>query len=229
MNCTSNIQVSNCFSSHSIEMDCVLSNDDDQKAITSEFHDNKKKGGQVYVIDRLSSNSSIGLLSFLGSFNYKILNCNSNTQIGLSCGYICASIASYIYHLQQFSSLNLTQDNQKCYNPDIIAYNNILQIDGNEAQILDSIQIMKLVTHLTGDCNLEWLFTLDINMFKSFVQSDFAGINLQRRGAKRWGVFCVNDAVLTDEQRKRSMASKQFNGAHWYTVIVIVDEKMQIL
>ena len=45
MDCTSNIQVSNCFSSHSIEMDCVLSNDDDQKAITSEFHDNKKKRG----------------------------------------------------------------------------------------------------------------------------------------------------------------------------------------
>ena len=105
-----------------------------------------------------------------------------------------------------------------------MVYNDILNIDNNEAQILDSVQIMKLVSCLTGDSNLEWLFTLDINMFKSFVQSDFAGVNLKKSGSKRWGFFCVNDAVLTEEQRRRSLTFKQYDGSHWYSVIVIIDE-----
>ena len=223
MDCSSNSQVLNCDSSHLIDMDCVFSNDDIQEVTTSQFYENQFKEGQVYLIDRLSSNSSIDLLSFLGSFNYKILNCNSNTQIGLSCGYICASIASYIYHLQQFSSLNLTQGEHKCYNPDVVLYNNILNIDGNEAQILDSIQIMKLVTYLTGDCNLEWFFTVDVNMFKSFARSDFSNLHLPSKGNKRWGVFCVNDAVLTEKQRASSLALNKYNGSHWYTAAVILE------
>merc|ERR1712074_127559 len=141
----------------------------------------------------------------------------------MGCGYICASIASYIYHLQQFSSLNLTQGEHKCYNPDVVLYNNILNIDGNVAQILDSIQIMKLVTYLTGDCNLEWFFTVDVNMFKSFVRSNFSNLHLPSKGNKRWGVFCVNDAVLTEKQRASSLALNKYNGSHWYTAAVILE------
>ena len=162
-------------------------------------------------------------MSFFNDFDTEVFNCNSNTQVDLSCGYICASIATYTYQLQNFSSAFLTRGQHGCYKPDIMAYNSILSIHDKDAQILESAQIMQLVSCLTGDCNLEWLFTLDINMFKSFVKSDFSNLHLPRKGDKRWGVFCVNDAVLTSDQRKHSFVSKQYNGSHWYTVVLITE------
>ena len=223
MDCSSNSQTYNFDSSNSNNMDWDLSDKTIQQVELSYFHENKLEKRQVYVIDRLNLNSSIGLMSFLRNFEYKILNCNGNTQVGQSCGYICASIASYVYHQQQVSSELLSQVEHQCYNPDIMVCNNILSIDDDEAQILDSTQIMRLVTCLTGDSNLQWLFTVDVNMFKSFVHSDFSGIDFPKKGNKRFGVFCVNDAVLTEEQRRNSLALNQYNGFHWYTVVVIIE------
>ena len=117
----------------------------------------------------------------------------------------------------------ISHDVHESYEPNISICNQIVGIDGCTAQILDSTQIMKIVANLTNDSNLEWLFTIDVNMFKSMVATGFSKVLLPKQGDQRWGVFCINDAILTDEQRRNSALLNQYHGTHWYTVVLSID------
>ena len=101
-----------------------------------------------------------------------------------------------------------------------MAYNYLLNIDHSDAQLLDSVQILNLVTSLTGDYNLEWFFVQDVNLFKSLVASDFKDVSFPKNGQRKYAVFCINDAVLNDEQRKANVKSNVCVGSHWYTVVL---------
>ena len=117
-------------------------------------------------------------------------------------------------------SVSLGKYDHPSYHPDMVAYNNILNIDRSDAQLLDSVQIMKLVTCLTGDHNLKWFFVQDVNLFKSLVTSDFKDISFPKNGQKKWAVFTINDAILSNEQRKKNVQSNVCVGSHWYTVVI---------
>ena len=178
---------------------------------------------QAQVIDRLDTCSSNDLIQFLNNHGYVTINCNSTTQIGNSCGYISASIANYIYQCQDDACVSLTMNDHPSYHPDVLGYNFLLGIDRSDAQLLDSIQIMKLVASLTGDYNLEWFFVQDVNLFKSLLASDFDDILFSKKGGIKWAVFCINDAILNDHQRKTNVGSNVCVGSHWYTVVISIE------
>ena len=159
---------------------------------------------------------------FLG-VGFLTLNCNSRTQVGNSCGYISSSIASHVFQIENNSWVLLTKDDHYSYHPDILACNYVLGIDSSDAQLLDSVQIMNLVTSFTNDHNLEWFFVQDVNLFKSLVASNFAEISFSKKGHMKWAVFCINDAILNDEQRKTNVQSNICVGSHWYTVVISID------
>ena len=81
-----------------------------------------------------------------------------------------------------------------CAYPNVTLMNHLLGISGNTAIELTAEQIVTLVCHMTNDDNLNWLFMVDINLFKSMAMNDFKNISLPTLNGKRWAVFCVNDA-----------------------------------
>ena len=176
------------------------------------------------MIDRLDTRSSNDLIHFLNNHGYLTTNCNSTTQIGNSCGYISACIANHIYQSQD-TWVSLTKDDRPCYRPHVLGYNYVLGINRSDAQLLDSVQIMNLVTSLTGDYNLEWFFVQDVNLFKSLVASDFEDISFSKKGGIKWAVFCINDAILDDNQRRTNVQSNVCVGSHWYTVVISIEEQ----
>ena len=176
----------------------------------------------VRIIDRLNLKSSRDLISFLIKKNYHVINSNNETQVGLSCGYICACIASQFYTLLSGSEYNLIESNLiNSSVPNIKSYNVILGMCEEDAQLLDSVQILKLVTHLTSDKDLPWFYTIDVNQFKGMASTDFVNVSLPCQNGKRWAVFAVNDAVLSDQQREN--AAHSYHGNHWYTAIVFLN------
>ena len=112
--------------------------------------------------------------------------------------------------------------------PDIILYNQILGIEGNSAQFLDSVQIFNLVSTLTGDKNLPWFFTVDVNLFKTMVKNSFTNLSLPRCNGKKWAVFAVNDAILDNEKREMALRTNSYHGSHWFTALLILDGEAAI-
>ena len=182
------------------------------------------KQKQIRVIERLDSKSSNGLISYVESQGYHVINSNNNKQKGHSCGYICACIAMTFYNLHGSPISNwINHDSLISTEPDIILYNQILGLDGNKAQFLDSVQIHSLVSTLTGDKNLPWFFTVDVNLFKAMVKTSFSNVSLPRSNGKKWAVFAVNDAILDDKKRQMALRTNSCHGSHWFTALVIID------
>ena len=129
----------------------------------------------------------------------------------------------HIYQSHGDTRVSLTKDDHPSYHPDILAYNFLLGIDRSDAQLLDSVQIMILVTSLTGDYNLDWFFVQDVNLFKSLVASNFADVLFSKNAHSKWAVFCINDAILNDEQRKKNVQSNVCVGSHGYTVVIDIE------
>ena len=179
---------------------------------------------QVRFIDRLNTHSSNNLILFLKKLSFDVINSNNKTQIGLSCGYICACIASNFYEMitskQPLPIASVTLDS--CM-PDITLYNQILGISGEKAQLLESVQILFLISKLTGDSDHSWFYIMDFNMFKLMAASFFSNLSLPKYNGKRWGVFAVNDAVLNDQQRQNAASLNTYHGNHWYTALVWLD------
>ena len=177
---------------------------------------------EACIIDRLDSSSSRNVISFLNANGFEITNHNSKTQKGLSCGYIAAYCAYQFYisilkkDLLDFHEMTFN------YEPAIVHFNNVLNIENQEAEMLDSLQILKLVTSLTNDSNLDWFFILDVNMFKVMVKSKFETIKLKCHGNQKWAVFCINDLELNDAERLALSRSNMCLGNHWYTVAIIL-------
>ena len=48
--------------------------------------------------------------------------------------------------------------------------------------------------------------------------NDFKDLTLPTLNGKRWAVFCINDAELSDSERMESIQENEFRGAHWFTV-----------
>ena len=36
--------------------------------------------------------------------------------------------------------------------------------------------------------------------------------------SKRWAVFCINDAEISDNERMQITHTNEFRGTHWFTV-----------
>ena len=109
------------------------------------------------------------------------------------------------------------------WQPNVSLYNQILEIEGDDAVILESQQLHMLVSHLTGDQNLSWFFTIDFNLFKSMVRTSFSNLDLPKFNGKRWAVFAINDAVLDHDMRQLALISNKKQGDHWYTALVLLD------
>ena len=157
----------------------------------------------------------------LEDLGYKVTNSSQNIQKGLSCGYICAHILSKLCTEIQSQNMEwLYVDVLDCAFPDIALFNQILEISGNTAEELTSEQIMRLVSTLTGDQNIGWIFTVDINLFKRMSRNDFNDLKLPVLNDRRWAIFCVNDALLNNNERNKSILMDESNGNHWFTVAV---------
>ena len=96
--------------------------------------------------------------------------------------------------------------------------NHLLDISGHTAIQLTAEQIMKLVCFMTNDNNLNWLFMVDVNLFKNMAMNDFKNLSLPTLNGKRWAVFCINDAELCEEDRKQIAQTNKYLGTHWFTV-----------
>ena len=182
------------------------------------------KHKQIRVIDRLDSESSNELISYVKLRGYHAINSNSNSQKGLSCGYICACLATRFYNLLGNPVSNwINHDSLISTEPDIILYNQILGLEGDRAQLLDSVQIHRLVSTLTGDMNVPWFFTVDVNLFKAMVKTSFSNVSLPRYNETKWAVFAVNDAILDNEKRQKASITNSYHGTHWFTALVMID------
>ena len=103
--------------------------------------------------------------------------------------------------------------------PDFIkSCNEILTLKSSEAHLLESTQIMRLTSSIANDPNLDWFYTIDVNQFKNWVKLDFQNIDLPTNENRKWGVFCINDAELNDQQRSALIQSGNFIGNHWITI-----------
>ena len=152
---------------------------------------------------------------------YTVINSSQNVQKGLTCGYICANISSKFYtHIHSENSQWIYADIIDCASPDISLFNQMLGINGIAAEELTAEQIMKLVCTITGDQNIGWIFTVDINLFKKMAMNEFRNIKLPSLNGSRWAIFCINDAVLSDDERERSIQRDEFNGSHWFTTAI---------
>ena len=148
-----------------------------------------------------------------------MINDNKNIQKGLSCGYISASCSSRFFsQVSQNNERWLDQDIFDCAYPDVTFMNQVLDITGNTAVQLTAEQIMRLVCFLTNDKDLNWLFMVDINLFIKMAKNDFKNLLLPTLNGKRWAVFCVNDAEISENERMQLMHSNEFRGTHWFTV-----------
>ena len=184
----------------------------------------QSKQKQVHVIDKLNNKSSNDLMVFMKSCGYAVINSNNRTQIGLSCGYICACMASEFHGLlSKYTSNWLNSNLVSNWQPDISLYNQILGIEGNVAEELEAQQIHTLVSHLTGDTNLSWFFTVDVNLFKSMVRNSFSNVSMPQHNGKRWSVFAINDAILDLDMMQKAIMSNSCQGDHWYTAFVLLD------
>ena len=110
-----------------------------------------------------------------------------------------------------------------CAFPNIDLLNAILHIPGHEAEMLSSEQIMKLVSLTSDDPNVGWLYTMDVNLFKHLALDGFQKLNMPLLNEKKWAVFCINDALLTDSERIQSRQTNVFHGSHWFTAAVWID------
>ena len=174
-----------------------------------------KKRGQIRIIDRLNTMCSNELISFAKSQNYEVFNSNGKDQKGLSCGYLCAKIVSRFFSLTEHQTEEwLLSDIADCFYPDIALFNQVLAINGNEAQELDSTQIMKLVSNMTNDNNLNWLFLVDINLFRRMLKQGFSNISFPSFNRKKYACFCINDAKLSDKERQINLQSGNNSGNH---------------
>jgi hypothetical protein len=164
------------------------------------------------------------LISFAKSQNYEVINSNGRDQKGLSCGYLCANIASKFFSLIALGTKEwLLSDITDFFYPDIALFNQILAIKGNEAQEIDSTQIMKLVSNMTYDVNLNWLFPADINLFRRMLKQDFSNLSFPSIDKNRWACFCINDAKLSDVERQNNLQSENNSGNHWFTAVVCLE------
>ena len=164
------------------------------------------------------------LISFAKSQNYEVFNSNGKDQKGLSCGYLCAKIVSRFFSLTAHQTEEwLLSDIADCFFPDIALFNQVLAINGNEAQELDSTQIMKLVSNMTNDNNLNWLFLVDINLFRRMLKQGFSNISFPSFNRKKYACFCINDAKLSDEERQINLQSGNNSGNHWFTAVVCLE------
>ena len=114
----------------------------------------------------------------------------------------------------------ILQKFDKTFFPDIALYNSILEINGSKAKLLETMEILKLVSTLTNDENTKWVFIHDINMFKKIVETNFSNVLLPALEKTKWGVFVINDAILSDKQHNELNKSNQYTGNHWITVAV---------
>ena len=163
----------------------------------------------------------INLFLFLLSLGYSVINDNKNIQKGLSCGYISANCSHRFFSLIQCKNEQWINENiLDCAHPNVTLMNHVLGISGNTAIELTAEQIMILVSHMTNDNNLNWLFMVDINLFKSMAMNNFKNLKLPTLNGKRWAVFCVNDAKLSDNERMQSMQESEFKGSRWFTVAI---------
>ena len=137
--------------------------------------------------------------------------------------YICANISSKFYsHILSGNSQWFYADILDCASPNISLFNQLLGIDGITAEELTAEQIMKLVCTITGDHNIGWIFTVDINLFKKMAMNEFKKIKLPSLNGSSWAIFCINDAVLSNDERERSIQKDEFNGSHWFTVAISI-------
>ena len=201
---------SDCFENKN-EMICELPVDP---------HVNVCKKKKVRIIDRLQTTTALKLISFLKSNGYEVIESLSNDQIGLSCGYISAICSSIFYENQMKSDKNWLFSNMGTnVAPDFIkSCNEILTLKSSEAHLLESTQIMRLTSSIANDPNLDWFYTIDVNQFKNWVKLDFQNIDLPTNEDRKWGVFCINDAELNDQQRSALIQSGNFIGNHWITI-----------
>ena len=174
---------------------------------------------QAWVIDRLNTQSSIGLIHFMKYLKMTVINKNGNCQKGNSCGYIVASCAAQFFEM--FSKGKCpSQHNQISYEPDVVLMNFILGLSGDEARLLESTQLIELITHLTNDHNMEWFYIMDVNLFRKSCANNFQGINFKQLNNFSFAIFAVNDAILSDDERLNLWANNKIAGNHWYTVVV---------
>ena len=73
--------------------------------------------------------------------------------------------------------------------------NSILGLGGRQAKLLESTQLIELLTYFTNDQNLEWFYIMDVNLFKKMGASNFQGINFKQLNNFLFAVFAVNDAI----------------------------------
>ena len=112
----------------------------------------------------------------------------------------------------------LDQDVFDCAFPDVTLMNRFLDILGNTAVQLTAEQIMRLVCFMTNDNDLNWLFMVDVNLFMKMAKSNFLNLSLPTLNGKRWAVFCINDAEISDNERMQITHTNEFRGTHWFTV-----------
>ena len=153
--------------------------------------------------------------------NFTVINSNDDSQVGLSCGYIVAECSRQFYNLKTKNIKNwITQDLDASLN--INLFNSILNIKGKLAQELESLQIMNLVSSLTGDKDLKWFYIMDLNLFKKMIFSNMK--NIVETEGSGWGIFSVNDAILNDSERLHLTEKENCTGHHWFTVAVEVNK-----
>ena len=146
---------------------------------------------------------------------------HQDIQKGLRCGYISANITSRFHSLiNAFDSDWINRDISDSVFPDIGLLNRCLNIFGDVAEVLSSEQVMRLVSEMTGDHDLNWFFTVDVNLFKKMVINNFQELSLPMHCGKRWAIFSINDALLDDRDRQISLQSNEFNGTHWFTAAI---------
>ena len=107
--------------------------------------------------------------------------------------------------------------------PNISIYNQYLGIHGDVAEELTAEQIMMLVSAVTGDNDLRWFYTVDINLFKKMAIERFKDLLMPMLNGRKWAIFSINDALLDDEKRLKSSRLNEFNGTHWFTAAVWIE------
>ena len=159
-------------------------------AIVEKPFDTHQPKTTIRIIDFLNTNCSNELISFLSSNRFATINSNQNIQKGLSCGYICANLSSKFFSMIQHNDKEwINCDVTQCAFPNVSLFNEILDIPSLQAEVLSSEQILKLAVSLTHDHNIDWLYTMDVNLFKTVAMNNFQDLNLPSLNDKKWAIF----------------------------------------